>query len=76
MMKHFVLGYSYKICFDKIDRHLERKKTMDFELLGYLERWNIYFWMQLVVNKMGQLFFAAPCRRYHKHLNRLHDYVQ
>ena len=46
MMKHFVLGYSYKICFDKIDRHLERKKTMDFELLGYLERWNIYFWMQ------------------------------
>ena len=25
----------------------QRDFKMDFELLGYFERWNIYFWMQL-----------------------------
>ena len=36
MMKLFLLCYSYEnaICFDKVDRHLERKKMMDFKLLG------------------------------------------
>ena len=31
-----IKDYSLK-CFDKVDRHLERKNTMDLELLGYLE---------------------------------------
>ena len=58
MVKHFILGCSHGstiikteriarlICFDKVGGYLERKKTMDLELQGYLERWNICFWIQ------------------------------
>ena len=51
---------------------------MDFELFGYLERWNVYFWMQSAngCRWNGTVVFAAPRRRYHKHLNLLHDYGQ
>ena len=48
-----IKDYSLK-CFDKVDRHLERKNTMDLELLGYLESWILVFGCSrlMVVNKM------------------------
>ena len=51
---------------------------IDFGLLGYLERSNVYFQMQSAdgSQKNETVVFAAPRRRYHKHLNLLHDYVQ
>lgn len=37
-----------RICFGKGDCHLERKKKIDFELLGYLESWISYLLLDVV----------------------------
>ena len=72
---NFLLGYSYEkactvikaerialICSDKIDRHLERKKTMDLNNYWIIWRDGTFdfgcSWL-MVVSKMGQLFYLV-----------------
>ena len=54
----FHMKWAVQLLIDKVDDHLERKKTMDFELAGYLESWRSLFGSSrlMVVNKIGQFF--------------------